>query len=376
MKHLMFRVRASVFAVILVVILFMGCTPIRLVPVWRPWTRSVGEVENVRPDAYVLRIEGEDRTTVADPSLVEERMGMAVEDLLKRRGFTRSDAAGPYIITLKYRADSRLAMSSTTMVDNRTSTSSFWAGMAAANASRGRNASLGVAIAALVGLAAGSASASSSTVIQSSSSEIGYEYAISLIVRSRDGAELWQGDAVWTSPSLDIIDEIRLPMQLLASELPTNAVTPLVPRVKEDRAETFFDLHCKDRWFSSPAVPYRIRIEEKRFSNPISHHYAYAAYLDLLERSEISVPINFRYGEDDYTDVAEPALWRKVLLGGEYLIGPLKEPAKILIMLETNSAGGYTVADARVATDEEYSTYLSRLSGWRAALKEYYNIFE
>lgn len=376
MKYLYGSTRTTILSIILIASAFMGCTPIRLVPVWRPWTRSVGDVAKIQPDAYALRIEGEDHTTVADPGLVEERMGTVVEDLLQRRGFSRGDAAAPYVVTLKYRAGSQLAMSSMTMMDNRTSASSFWAGMAAANASRSRNTSLGVAIAALVGLAAGGASASSSTVVQSTGAEVRYDYALSLVVTSRDGTPLWQGDAVWASQDLDIIDEIRLPLQLLASELPSSTVAPHVHRVKEDREETFYELYCKDRWFSSPAVPYRIQIKASSFSDPINNGHAYAAYLDLLERAEISVPINFRFGEDDYRDVADPRLWREVLLGGEYRIGPLNEAAKILILLETNASGGYNVADARVATDEEYSAYLTRLSGWRAALKEYYDVFD
>ena len=376
MKYLYGSTRTTILSIILIASAFMGCTPTRLVPGWRPWTRSVGDVAKIQPDAYALRIEGEDHTTVADPGLVETRMGTVVEDLLQRRGFTRSDASAPYVVTLKYRAGSQLAMSSTTMMDNRTSASSFWAGMAAANASRSRNTGLGVAIAALVGIAAGGASASSSTVVQSTGAEVRYDYALSLVVTSREGAPLWQGDAVWASQDLDIIDEIRLPLQLLASELPSSAVAPHVHRVKEDREETFWELYCKDRWFSSPAVPYRIQIKASSFSDPINNGQAYAAYLDLLERAEISVPINFRFGEDDYRDVADPRLWRKVLLGGEYRIGPLNEAAKILILLETNASGGYNVADARVATDEEYSAYLTRLSGWRAALKEYYDVFD
>lgn len=376
MKYLYGSTRTTILSIILIASAFMGCTPTRLVPVWRPWTRSVGDVAKIQPDAYALRIEGEDHTTVADPGLVEERMGTVVEDLLQRRGFSRGDAAAPYVVTLKYRAGSQLAMSSTTMMDNRTSASSFWAGMAAANASRSRNTGLGVAIATLVGLAAGGASASSSTVVQSTGAEVRYDYALSLVVTSRDGTPLWQGDAVWASQDLDIIDEIRLPLQLLASELPSSTIAPHVHRVKEDREETFYELYCKDRWFSSPAVPYRIQIKASSFSDPINNGQAYAAYLDLLERAEISVPINFRFGEDDYRDVADPRLWRKVLLGGEYRIGPLNEAAKILIRLETNASGGYNVADARIATDEEYSAYLTRLSGWRAALKEYYDVFD
>lgn len=377
MKYLYGSTRTTILSIILIASAFMGCMPTtRLVPVWRPWTRSVGDVAKIQPDAYALRIEGEDHTTVADPGLVETRMGTVVEDLLQRRGFTRSDASAPYVVTLKYRAGSQLAMSSTTMMDNRTSASSFWAGMAAANASRSRNTGLGVAIATLVGLAAGGASASSSTVVQSTGAEVRYDYALSLVVTSRDGTPLWQGDAVWASQDLDIIDEIRLPLQLLASELPSSTVAPHVHRVKEDREETFYELYCKDRWFSSPAVPYRIQIKASSFSDPINNGQAYAAYLDLLERAEISVPINFRFGEDDYRDVADPRLWREVLLGGEYRIGPLNEAAKILILLETNASGGYNVADARVATDEEYSAYLTRLSGWRAALKEYYDVFD
>jgi hypothetical protein len=377
MKYLYGSTRTTILSIILIASAFMGCMPTtRLVPVWRPWTRSVGDVAKIQPDAYALRIEGEDHTTVADPGLVETRMGTVVEDLLQRRGFTRSDASAPYVVTLKYRAGSQLAMSSTTMMDNRTSASSFWAGMAAANASRSRNTGLGVAIATLVGLAAGGASASSSTVVQSTGAEVRYDYALSLVVTSRDGTPLWQGDAVWASQDLDIIDEIRLPLQLLASELPSSTVAAHVHRVKEDREETFYELYCKDRWFSSPAVPYRIQIKASSFSDPINNGQAYAAYLDLLERAEISVPINFRFGEDDYRDVADPRLWRKVLLGGEYRIGPLNEAAKILIRLETNASGGYNVADARIATDEEYSAYLTRLSGWRAALKEYYDVFD
>jgi hypothetical protein len=373
MKHMTKSLYPLIFAILIIVFAVTGCTPIRLVPVWRPWTRNIGETESIRPDTYTLNIEGEDRTTVGEEKFVSMQISNTVEEMLSRRGFSRTEADAQYVITLNYRAGSQTLMNSTTVMENRSSASSFYAGMAAANASsRGR--SLGVAIAALIGVAATSSNAS--TVVQSTAPEMQYDYAVSLGIRNREGRTLWQGDAVWQSSGIDILDEIRLPLQLLASELPTNSLTPHVNRLKEDRVETFYILHCKNRWFSSPAVPYRIQIEEYRFSNPVKDRYAYLAYIDLLERAEISVPISFRFGEDDYAEVSDPYIWKKVLLGGEYLIGPLNEPAKILITLETDAAGGYKVVNAHVATSEEYSEYLTRLAGWRSALQTYYDLYE
>ncbi|MFZ1730539.1 MAG: hypothetical protein WBQ23_00385 [Bacteroidota bacterium] len=373
MKHMTKRMHPALIGIFLIAFAVSACTPIRLYPVWRPWTRSIGETESIKPDTYTLKIEGEDHSTVGDEQFLNAQLSRSVEDALSRRGFSKVDADAEYDITMNYRAGSQTLMNSTTVMENRSSASSFYLGMAAANASsKGR--SLGVAIAALIGVAASSSNAS--TVVQSATPETQYDYAVALAIRSREGQTIWQGDAVWQSSGIDILDEIRLPLQLLASGLPSKALTPHVNRLKADRSETFYNLHCKDHWFSSPAVPYRIQIEDSRFNDPVKDKHAYLAYIDLLERAEISVPISFRFGQDDYTDVSDPYIWRKVLLGGEYLIGPIKEPTKILITLETDAAGGYKVADAHVATAEDYSAYLTRLAGWRSALQQYYDLYE
>ncbi len=352
-----------------------ACSSTTLIPVWRPWTRTVGTLESVDPGPYVLRVEGEDHTTVGSPAIIEKQMGIIVEDLLGRRGFERAQGDADLILTLSYRAGSQMTMSSTTVMENRAVASSYLAGLAAANSSNSKSGSVGVAIAALIGIAA-SSSGSASKVVQSNRPEMQVEYSLALTLQNRAGESLWKGDAGWRSEGKDILTEMYLPLQLLFSEFPDLGVAPRVPRVREDKADTFFEQYCENKWFSSPAVPYRIRLQTSSWSNPIRDEFAYAAYLDLLENAEISVPVSFRYGEDDYTDVTDTYLWRKVLLGGEYLIGPLKERAKILIALEATGTGGYKVEDARVATEEEFSEYRTRLAGWRKALREYYDVFE
>ncbi len=366
-------IRTSLLLTLLVLFAAGGCTAPQLLPVWRPWTRTIGDTKQLTPGPYSLTIEGEDGVTVGKDEPVHEELKRMVDDILSRRGFVRSDGDAGYAVTLRYRVGAQSSSRSTTLMSNRTGASSFWTGLALANASS-RKKSLGVAIAALVGMAA--SSANSSTVMQTTTPETQYEFSIALIMSGSGKEPLWQGDAVWSSEGLDVIAEARLPLHLLASELPTGDIRPEVRRVKEDRAETFYDLYVKDRWFSSPAVPYRIRLESTSFRDPVEDKSAYAAILDLLENAEISVPVNFRFGEDDYSDVADPYVWRKILLGGEYLLGPLKEETRILVSLESNAGGGYNVTDARIATSEEYSAYQSRLAGWRAALAEYYAVFD
>jgi hypothetical protein len=349
-------------------LVFLACTPHNLIPVWRPWTRSIGETGQITPDRYSLRIEGASSTTVGDPEPVDAQLELMLEGLLSRRGFTRDDETARYSFVLNYRAGSQSVMNSSTMMRSSSSTS-FLAALTAANAAKSKDRGLGVAIATLIGV---TAAASSSSVVQSTSTEQQYDYAIALSMKNSEGRILWSSDAVWNSYNMDVLREAQLPLQLIISELQSNEVAPHVARVREDRVPTYFALHCRNRWFSSPALPYRIRFVDRTFSNPVKQGYAYPAFVDLLENAEHCLPT----GQKVIRDIADRYLWRTAMLGGEYLLGPIKEPVKVLIELETDAQGGYTVERAYIATDEQYSNYLTRLAGWKSALREYYNIYD
>ena len=360
--------RLALFIGLLIILAVGGCRPPVLQPVWRPWTRTIGNSQDVRPGRFTISTEGKELTLVGAAEASEAVLSDLTTSMLERRGFTAVGENPDYQIRLSFRTEARDAVVSSSFVQTRSSSSSVMAARGAAAGASSGGSALGVAIAALVGA---TGSASQSTVAQNTDTETRYHHALALEILGRDGNTLWKGDAAWWSRNLDILDEALLPLQLLVADLPNSGtVKPEIPRVRSTRIKTFYRLYCDGRWFSSPAVPYRVRFDS--YSSKVNNQEAYMAYLDVLERSEQVVPI----GEDDYSDVTDRDLWDDLQLGGEYLLGPIREPVKVILTLEKNNQGGYDVDRARIATEGEYAAFLDRLERWRAALAEYYSVFD
>jgi len=140
--------------------------------------------------------------------------------------------------------------------------------------------------------------------------------------------------------------------------------------LRSDKVETYYDMNCRDRAFTSPGVPYNIHFSGYR--SVVNNQEAYPAYVDLLQNADICVPT----GMQDYSDPTDPYLWRSVALSGEYSLGSLKEPVTVLILLEADRRGGYQIERAKLATEQEANDYRQSLERWRRSLAEYYNLYE
>ncbi len=168
-------------------------------------------------------------------------------------------------------------------------------------------------------------------------------------------------------------------LQILLSWLPNDNTTfPKVREVKEDKMHNYYNLNCKGKSFSCPALPYRIAFgynlgfnmnQNVRSPGSVYDPKAYDAYLDLLQTAEYALPL----GDDDYSFPLDEKLWSDVEIGGKYIIGMNKRPTNILIKL-SGEERGYKIEKCWIASDEEYRNFESRLFSWQSALKEYYDL--
>lgn len=362
----------ALFGMLAAALLSTACTTLPLTPVWKPWTRTIGVSGELRPGEYVLRVEGHDSTTVGDGEVMKRQLGGIVEDMLLRHGFSRAEDSAAYLVMLRYRVGTHRYLDWRTEVNNQTTSSTTWETVTRPAADPSTEGGTRKVDTVVVG---STSSAASSSVVHSSTEETRYDFAITLELRDRTRTVLWQGDAMWRSASRDILEEIFQPLKLLVAELPAEPVPTRVRRVREDKYAAFFEQYCAGRIFESPGVPYRVSFRDREdYGSAVRDEYAFQAYVDLLAYAESSVPIP-PLGVD-YSDVKNPELTRKVMIGGEYLIGDSDDPVPILITLENNDAGSYEVADAHVATGEEYAVFLGRLARWRHALREQDALYE
>jgi hypothetical protein len=362
----------TAIALFIAVVVISGCTTIRPGAAWRPWTRTVGNTGSIRPAEYTLRVEGVDSTTAGEGQALKRELGAILEDMLLRHGFQRVEDSATYAVTMRYRAGVHRYLDFKSVVNNETTSTTSWETVVRERKGHGLEGGEKKLDTVVVG---STGSTASSTVMNSSTEETSYDYTVTIELQDSTGAMLWQADAMWSSPARNIIDQIFQPLKLLVHELPSIPMPIRVQRVREDKAAAFYDLNCKGKYFSSPAVPYNIRFGEwEEYENTLSDPYAFEAYIDLLEYAGTAVPL-LDYGMH-YSDMKDDAPAEKLMLGGQYLIGDADAPVFILLTLADRNKGVYEVNEAYVATEEEYVDYLYRLDQWRATRRERYQVYE
>ena len=240
------------------------------------------------------------------------------------------------------------------------------------------NSALGVMIASAV---FGLASQSNTTIQNSTTTYESYSHIIALEIFQQDSTLIWKGESAWDSENIDLTSDITYSLQLLISWLPNDNITfPHVAIVKESKQDNFYNLVCKGRYFTCPALPYRIAFtynyafgKDNNYQSPLSvdNSKAYDAYLDLLQTAEYALPL----GDDDYSYPLDKTLWSEVEIGGKYYIGNDQKPSNILIKM-TGEEEGYKIDKCWTASNEEYQEFQSRLFSWQKALKDYYDLRE
>ena len=193
-----------------------------------------------------------------------------------------------------------------------------------------------------------------------------------------------------TSPSLGQRADYGYAVQLVLSTLPfDDRIAPEVPEVRATHAQNFFALECSGQRFACPALPnpmwfanpnHKADKQSGTFSGSgedpqiamkrIENQRALAAFVDLASRAEYALPI----GSDTYTNPLKPDLWKKVRLGGRYLLGPSKTPIKVLMDLRGNS-WGYSIEKCSIASDADYGAFEKQMRSWQGTLQEYYGYF-
>ncbi len=343
-------------------IILIGCAstvPEFLVP--RPWIRSLDSAEKPQIGAKLkVKVTGLTLPLLGNEQLTAEKIGEKLSYLLKRRGFTVQDNSPDYIVQLYYKTERNDKFRFSSTVSSYNTASYAIATTSGAGATSGLGVSIARAVSALT--------AGSSTIGRQFAEQLlSYTHTIAIEIHNQDDKVIWKGEAAWDTYELNIVNQILTAIQLILSDLPFDPTyRPEITETKSSHAHNFFDLYCRDSWFTCPALPYRIAFAASAVKNTT----AFAAYLDLIQTAEFALPS----GSDGWKNPIQTSLWKKVTLGGQYLIGPDRKPTNVLIEL-TGQEEGYNIEKCWVADEEEYSKFKQRMQEWRQVLADYYDVF-
>ena len=374
---------AIILPMIVALINILGCgATVPNIRVWRPWYRTVqgSQTIPVNSKLKVLAL-GETTPLVGDDLLVSERITFELGRLLSRRGFAVADSATDYLVTLRYRTVSQQLTSFSSEFASKSMTNAYSYNAIGAGAMSG----LGVVVANAV---AGAASVSSTVSKTVANEYTAYIHSLAIELSDNRGVIIWKCDATWTLPELDLLEKLTPKLQIMLSDLPSDStILPTVPQVKESHVQNYVRLFCENRWFSCPALPYSIsffvvskydtwnsyglEVKTAETLKGFSDTTAISAIVDLVQTAEFALPL----GSKDWTDPRTPELWKEVLLGGRYRLSPSNKVVTILVRLRGNS-NGYNVERSWIASEDEYSDFQRRMGEWKAALRNYYDVFE
>ncbi|HTY12021.1 MAG TPA: hypothetical protein VMF88_13245 [Bacteroidota bacterium] len=362
--------------ILLFILLFVnGCVTVPSLRVSQPWVRSLKSNQVIDPTKAVkIEVSGSTSPLLGNEQLTSEQLNSSLTHLITRRGFTVNSRAYDYVVKLSYKTDRNDKMRLSSTVTSAHSQ----AYMISTTAGVGTSSGLGVSIARAIGALA---SRSSTVASQSADQTPSYTHTIAIELSNRDGAILWKGESTWDSEELNLISGIIPALQLILSNLPADrSVRPEIPEVKETHVTNYYRLECVDVWFTCPALPYRILFADFSSSSPyrgavpdrVLNQNAFATYVDLIQTSEYALPDG---DENDWKDPLDVSLWKKVTLGGQYLLGPQKTPVNIIIEL-TGQSDGYYINRCKIATDTEYLVFSAKLARWREILTNYYDFYQ
>ena len=359
---------------LLISIVIVGCATVPSLRIPQPWIRSLRSTQTIDPIAGVrVEVSGTSTPLLGNEQLTADRIRERLTYLLKRRGFSIESNSPECTVQLSYKTE----RSDKFRFSSEVTSTNIPIYAIATSSGAGATSGLGVSIARAI-----SALASRSTTVSKQTAEqmLSYTHTISIELRKRQEHILWKGESTWDSDELNLIREIVPAIQLILSDLPSSQATrPEVSEVKSTHVLNYYKLECEGMWFTCPALPYRILFKEKEISSEaatsvpsnIENPHALAAYVDLIQTAEYALPAG---DEKDWKDPIQASLWKRVTLGGQYLLGVSRKPANILIKL-TGRADGYYIDECRVASDKEFSMFSTQFSKWKQALQEYYDVF-
>jgi len=362
------------FAVILIVML-TGCATTPSVQIWQPWTRVLDSNISIPLNSKLkIIVEGDSKPLLGNDLLLQNDIKQKMEYLLERRGYKIVSEDFQFLLTLKYKTERHDKITSSSLMYSSTNNASALLSTSGSLTSLG----LGVSIAQTI-----SALSNKSNVISQNISETvkSYIHTILIEIMNTNNELIWQGESTWDSPNINLQTEIKSSIQIIVSNLPENKENlPFISKVKKEKEKNYYNLVCKNKWFSCPALPYKITFNTVSNNNwqdidygiPVSINdpSALAAYVDLMQTAEYVLPL----GMKNYDNPLKNSLWSKIQLGGIYQSSN-KVQIKILIKL-TGEKSGYLVDKCWIATDEEFTEFEKNLKKWRDSLIDYYDVYE
>jgi hypothetical protein len=352
--------------------IFIGCATAPQNKVWRPWTRVI-ETQTLIPVGSKIAVtaEGITEPMFGENKLQDKELSSKVENFLVRRGFEIDRSNYSYLIKFRFRTERR----DKTLSANYTSAynSNFYlnnySGSNAVVSPYGLSAAIAQSVNAL-------ASETRSTTLNTTETVRYYTHSVIMEIFERNGNLNWTGESTWDSPNINFVADSDLALQLLIVNLPKDEKKiPSINKLQNGKVENYYSLNCRNYWYSSPALPYKIAFNNVYSPNmptlKIKYPIYLPAYVDLLNTAEEAVPT----GSSDYKRPLERGLWSNVILGGIYKDKKLGSEFKILITLIGNT-NGYIVEKCWVASDSEYADYQNKLKIWKQALYDYYDVLE
>lgn len=358
---------------IILIVVFTGCATTPSVQIWRPWTRVLNSNTSIPLNSKIkIVVEGDSEPLLSNESLLQDEFQKELKYLLERRGYEIVKDNFEFIIKLKYKTTRYDKIESSSLMYSSNDNSSAMLAASGTLSTFG----LGVSIAQTVSALSNKSNSLAQNVSKTVKS---YTHTISIEIQNNNDEMIWLGESTWDSPNINLQTDIKPSIQIIVSNLPENKENlPLIPKVKKEKAKNYYNLVCRDKWFSCPAVPYKITFspyinsQHNVYGLPFSINdpSALAAYVDLMQTAEYVLPV----GKENYDNPLEKSLWNKIQLGGIYKLSD-KEQIKILIKLK-GVKSGYLVDKCWIATDEEFTKFEKNLENWRNSLIDYYDVYE
>jgi hypothetical protein len=201
---------------------------------------------------------------------------------------------------------------------------------------------------------------------------------------------LWQSESSWDSDQIDISDEIDTFIAKSMTSLPRLPDHLVhVPMLADKRAGDYYHTYCSGKWFSSPALPYRIRFglntkkiepgeidlwKDRRGASVTrsSNWMALPLYLDLITQAEDALPIGDGAIQ---ASVVSASTWSSVLIGNRYTTGRDSKPVNVLIRLMAQPEG-YVITDCHLVSDGDYAKYCETLAKWQDRVRSYWDFYD
>lgn len=351
----------------------VGCATMPSVQDSRPWQRIISSQEAIKPGAKIkVEVSGAASPLLGKEDLAFGQVRSILTRLLIRRGFVPEVGDYDYLVRLNYKTERSDKLRASTYYSAAQYDFNSFSNSVGAASYQG----LGV------GLAKAVSQQSRVTVTNVGlqiDQALSYTHTVSIEVMNLTGIVIWKGDTTWDEPNLNIASNMVPALQMVVSYLPTTQAInkPEIGKIKESHVGNYYAMACANQqWFTCPALPFRIYLNqwhmcELRSQFGLGDAFALAAYIDLIQTAEYALQDG---DANDWKNLLDVRLWGSVTLGGQYLMGPEKQPVNVIVKL-SGANEGYYISSTKVVSDKEYAIFQQKMAGWKKAMNDYRDFY-